>query len=269
MADKFDSSRFIKLANFSGGWIWVSHVNEHIKKLLPYLENISKEKLKEIWAIIGAEEKTWTPYEDTKFCVTINPLPDFMLLLIFNEGDEEFPSELKVFYEKKSLSVPTEDAYVFTEIYLEMIRQIAKSENILIIETFDIISLGDLADKHPDLEREKILQDIIGQRFKPIKYIDLKTAKSIADNLKIEFITDWKHEKTEWALEFKLFQDLSIYYVKYWENSSSNLKIYYHVSVLKYNLEIIINFSWLFLNAIIREGRKLLGDKMPKISKFL
>ncbi len=269
MTDSFDSSRFIKLTNFSGGWIWVSHVDEHINKLLPYLEKISKEKLKEIWTIIGAEEKSWKPYEDTEFCVIINPLPDFVLLLVYNEGDEEFPSELKYFYEKKSLSVPTEDAYVFTEIYLEMIRQIAKSENILIIETPDIISLGDLADKHPDLEREKILHDIIGQRFEPIKYIDRKTANTIAKNLKIEIIPNWEHEKSEWALEFELFQDLSIFYIKYLEDSSPNLKIYFHVSILKYNLEIIINFSWLFLNAIIREGRKILGNKMPKISEFL
>ncbi|MFX1451432.1 MAG: DUF3786 domain-containing protein [Promethearchaeota archaeon] len=269
MADSFDHSKFIKLTNFSGGWIWVSHVNEHINKLLPLLDAISKEKLKEIWLIIGAEEKPWKPYEDTVFCVIISPLPDFIILLVFNKGDEEFPSELKVFYDKKSLSVPTEDAYVFTEIYLELIRQIAKSENILIIETQDIISLGDLAEKHPNLEREKILHDIIGQRFEPITYIDQKTAKAIADSLEIDFLPDWKHEKSEWALEFKLFQDLSIFYIKYSQKASSNLKIYYHVSVLKYNLEIIMNFSWLFLNAIIREGRKILGDKMPKISEFL
>lgn len=269
MTEKFDFSKFIKLTNFSGGWIWVSHVDEKIKNLLPCLETISKEKLQEIWNIIGAIEKPWKPYTDTEFCVLINPIPDFKFLLIFNRGDEEFPSELKTFYEKSSLAVPTEDAYVFSETYLELITQIAEAENIIIIETPDLISLGDLADKYPDLDREIIIHDIIGQRFEPLKYIDKLTAEKIAPSLKVNVVHEWEYDNSEWTIEFKLFQDLSIFYVKYWENSKLNLKIYYHISVLKYDLQIITNFSWLFLNAIIREGRKLLGDKMPRISEYL
>jgi len=269
MKEKFDALKFIKLTNFSGGWIWVSHIEEQINKLLPYLETISKEKLNEIWNIICAIEKPWKPYSDTEFCIFINPLPNFVILLIFNKGDEEFPSELKIFYQKSSLVVPTEDAYVFTEIYLEIIRQIAKAENILIIETPDLISLEDFAEKHPDLDRENISHNIIGQRFKPIIYIDKITAKSIASNLKINYIAEWEHDKAEWAVEFRLFEDLSIFYVKCWEGSKINLKIYYQISVLKYDFEIIANFSWLFLNAIIREARKIMGDRLPKISEFL
>ncbi len=190
-------------------------------------------------------------------------------MLIFDQGDEEFPSELTTYYEKTSLEVPTEDAYVFTESYLELMIQIARSQNILIIDTNDLISLGDLADKHPDLERNKVRDDIIVQRFEPIKYINRETAMKVASNLKVNFMSEWEFEKADWVLGFKLFEDLSIFYVKYWDNSKPEMEIYYHVSVLKYDLHLIMNFSWLFLNTVIREGRKILGDEMPRISKFL
>ena len=270
MTDKFESSNFIKLNNFSGGWIWLSQVDERIKKLIPYLETISKEKLYEIWSMIGAEEKPWKPYAETEFCVLIKPLINFGILLIFMKGDEEFPSELFVFYEKKSLDVPTEDAYVFTEIYLEFIRDMAKAKNILIIDTIDLISLGDYAEKHPDLEREKARHDIIGQRFEPLKFINRTTAKQIADKLEVKFISEWTFENAVWVIKFKLFEDLSITFVLYKDESSKlDMKIYYNASVLKYDAHIVVHFSWLFLNAIIREGRKILGDKMPKISEYL
>ncbi|MHA1379588.1 MAG: DUF3786 domain-containing protein [Candidatus Helarchaeota archaeon] len=269
MNDRFDFSNFIKLTNFSGGWVWVSHINQKIRMLLPYLEKISKEKLHEIWELIRAEEKPWKPYPDIEFCVLIKPISNFGFLLIFRRGDEEFPSELITYYEKTSLEVPTEDAYVFSEVYLELIIQIAKAQNILIIDTPDLITLRDLADKHPDLEKEKVYHDIIGQRFEPLKVIDQKTAEKIASKLNINYISEWGIDKAIWVLEFNILEDLSIYYVLCYKDSGLDMKIYYNASVLKYEPFIITNFSWLFLNAIIREGRKILGDKMPKISEYL
>jgi len=269
MIEEFKSSEFVKLTNFSGGWIWVPHINEKIEKLIPILETISREKLKEVWNFIRAIEKPWKPYTDTEFCVLIKPLPNFGFLLIFSRGDEEFPSELITYYEKVTLEVPTEDVYVFSESYLELILNIAKARNILIIDTLDLITLGDLAEKHPDLDREKARHDIIGQRFEPVKVIDRKAAQTIASKLGAKFLEEWEFDDEEWALEFKLFEDLSIYYVLFKKDNELDMKIYYNVSVLKLDSHLILAFSWLFLNAIIREARKILGDKMPKISKYL
>lgn len=267
----FTAENYIRLEDFEGGRIWVANVERSKRQLLKNLRDISEEKLKEIFKIILAEERNWKIYEDTAWVISIKPLPYFEILIVFNEEDEEegFPAELRIFYSKTSLAVPTEDAYVFTHIYLDFMSSFCKG-NIIIMETPDLMSLEKFAEAHDDLDPEKVSWDVIGQRFAPIEVIDQETIKSISRTIDGEYMGRWDRESNvDWVIKIKIFIDLDIYYVKFVENEKKKLRIYYTMSVIHYEARPITYFGWLFLNTIIREARKILGDKLPRLSKYL
>ncbi|MHC1591957.1 MAG: DUF3786 domain-containing protein [Candidatus Helarchaeales archaeon] len=273
MEDEFKSENYIRLEDFQGGRIWTASVESYKKRLIETIKEyeVSQEYLNEIFQLILAEVKEWKPYEDTAWVISIKPFPYFEILMIYNEEDEEegFPAEIRIYYSKSSLRVPTEDTYVITELYLEFIEIFCKT-NLVIIETDNLISLERFAEAHEDLEPEKVLWDVIGQRFAPVEVIDRDTARKVAPNINSEFIEEWKIESdVEWVIKKPLFLDLNIYYVKFIEDQKRKLRIYYNMSVIRYDARLISFFSWIFLNAIIREARLILGDKMPRISKYL
>ncbi|MHA1313200.1 MAG: DUF3786 domain-containing protein [Candidatus Helarchaeota archaeon] len=271
--DSFNPANFIRLEDFQGGRIWTANIERFKSKLLAVIKenDVSMEMLDDIFDVILADKKPWKPYEDTEWVISIKPFPYFEIIMIYNEEDEEegFPAELRIFYSKSSLKVPTEDTYVLTQLYLEFMEIFCRT-GIVIIDTEDLISLEKYAEAHEDLEPEKVLWDIIGQRFQPIEVIGGKTAALIAPKIGSEFLTKWEREpNVEWVLRKKVFLDLDIYYVKYVEGNKRKLRMYYSISVIRYDARLMTFFGWIFLNGIIREARKILGDKMPKISKYL
>lgn len=269
MSEEIQLSDLIKLNNFKGGRIWERNIEVSKKKALEPLENVSEEKLEEIFDLILAKKVTITTFEDADWTILLNPLPDFKIYITFMLKDEEFPSDIKIFYSKSSLSVPTEDAYVITYIYLDNIVSQIKMQALFEIQSDQIFSLEEYCDKAEGLDAGKVHHDIITQRVIPLKEIKTPVVKQIVGKLGMEYIDDFDQENVEWAVKIRLFKDLDIHYIKFVENEEIKFNIYMSIGVLHYDPSLIIYYLWIPLNAMIREARKIMGDSLTKISKYL
>ncbi|NHI93844.1 MAG: DUF3786 domain-containing protein [Candidatus Lokiarchaeota archaeon] len=269
MSEEIQLKDLIKLNNFKGGLIWERNIENAKKKAVLELEKISDEKLDEIFDLILAKKVNLSIFEDSEWTILLNPLPDFIIYITFMLKDEEFPSDMKIFYSKSSLSVPTEDAYVITDIYLNFLVYLANSEILFEIESDQLISLEEFCKNSTVLDAKKVYHDIITQREVPLKEIKAPIIKKIVKILDMEYIEDFDEKYLEWVVKEKLFKDLDIYYLKINENNEIKFNIYMSISILHYDPILIFYYLWIPLNAIIREARKIMGDSLTKISKYL
>lgn len=269
-ANEFNSANYITLKQFDGGWIWLKNINEASIRILPYLSKLTLVEMRKVADLLNGDILEWKLFNDTQWILRLMPLHDFIILYVLNV-DEEFGSDLKIFYHKSSIKVPTEDAYVFTEYYMELIGVLAKQGVEKAASTQfqnELISFQELLDKIDPANTEKMWHDIIGQREAPLIKIDKITSEQISQLLKIQrFTGEWQGITMEWCLKFDLLKHLSIYIGL--SAAPSEMKVYYTKNVLNFESRRILFFTWLFCNAIIREARKILGDALPKLSKYL
>lgn len=270
VADEFNSANYITLKQFDGGWIWLKNISEVSIRVLPYLSKLTLVELRTMADLLKGDVLDWKLFNDTQWILRLMPLPDFIILYVLN-ADEEFGSDLKIFYHKSSIKVPTEDAYVFTEYYLELMGILAKQGIEKAASTQfqnELISFQDLLDKIDPANKQKMWHDIITQREAPLVKIDKMTAGQIAQLLKIQMVAgEWQGLTMEWCLKFDLLKNLSIYIGL--SATPSEIEVFYTKNVLNFESRRILFFTWLFCNAIIREARKILGDALPKLSKYL
>ncbi len=269
-ANHFESANYITLRQFQGGWIWLKNIDEASTRIIPVLHQLSLENVRRIAEALNAEVLPWKIFDNTQWVIRITPLPDFIILIVFNH-DEEFGSDLKIFYHRSSLQVPTEDAYVFTEIFLEFLGTLAKSA--LIKTEFEhksdeIIRLSDLLARIDPSTKEKMWNDLVGQREVPLLQIDKDTASMISEILKAQFSTGvWQNIKIDWGIQFKILRNLELYIVL--PEEKTRINVYYSKNVLNFDFRWVLFFVYLYCNAIIREARKILGDALPKLSDYL
>jgi hypothetical protein len=270
VADQFNSANYITLKQFDGGWIWLKNISEASNRILPYLSKLTLDDMRKMADLLNGDVLEWKIFNDTQWILRLMPLPDFTILYVLN-ADEEFGTDLKIFYHKSSIKVPTEDAYVFTEYYMELLGILAKQgmEKAASPQFQDeLIKFQDLLDKIDPANKEKMWHDIIEQREAPLLKIDKTTAEQIGLLLKIQMVTgEWQGLIMEWCLKFDLLKNLSIYIGR--SATPIEIKVYYTKNVLNFESRRILFFTWLFCNAIIREARKILGDALPKLSKYL
>lgn len=69
------------------------------------------------------------------------------------------------------------------------------------------------------------------------------------------------------GLKFDLLKTVSIYAIQLLDGTK--IEAYYTKNVLNFQTRRILFFTWLYLNAIIREARAILDDVLPKLSEYL
>ncbi|MHA1426909.1 MAG: DUF3786 domain-containing protein [Candidatus Helarchaeota archaeon] len=236
---QFNSANYITLRQFQGGWIWLKNINNTSSRIIPILQQLSSTQVEQIAELLKGESLPWQIFDDTQWVIRLIPLPDFIILIVFN-SDEEFGSALKIFYHRSSLAIPTEDTYVFTEIFLEFLAKLAK----------DRLLKGDTHESGEELISDK------------------ETAEQISKSLEIAFFAgDWRDDQVLWGLKFEILDNLHLFISL--PKDKKKIQIYYSRNVLNFDSRRILFFVYLYCNAIIREARKILGDALPKLSEYL
>jgi hypothetical protein len=258
------------MKQFEGGWIWMKNIKEFSQNAISILEkNEGQFDLDKITQKIKGELITdWKIYADTEWIIKFQPFMNDYLLFIYNKN-EEFGSEIKIFFNKQFLrDVPTEDAYCFVELYLkQLIRYIDTPihETLISGDNLTIDELLDIVDKE---NKEKLKHEILEIRAQIINKIpkDPELLNDIAKKLDGNFFLDrWDNNKIDWCLSFFPLKNVEIFNVL----KDGKYHVFYSTQVLNLEPRDILFFTWLFCNAIIREARKKLGDKLPKLSKYL
>lgn len=238
-----DLGQYISLKEFDGGTNWFPKVHADGLRFMKIFEKLSGDKLKEVARTMGGEVVDKKFYESVTWSIQVRPLPLLEILMLLSL-DPEFGSDFFTYYSRSALGqVPTEDIIAYSWVYTALLGR--EGNRIL-------------GGQEPKYEKEEMTQALLEERLKVFKYIDPQTARIVAEKI------GGKSKEVEgaaWAIEKEPVPEFVITYVLKGEKG----EILYDSEMLR-RFGYFHDFLWLYCNAIIRESRKILGDKLPKLS---
>jgi hypothetical protein len=237
-------SDYVSLKEFDGGSSgWYNRVHADGLRFIKIFEKISVDQIGEVARTMGGEAVDTKFYENVAWTIKVRPLPflDVILLLTL---DPEFGNDFFTYYSRSALGkVPTEDIIAYSWVYIALLAWEAQRT---------------LHGEEPKFEREEMAEAEIDERVKVFKYIDAMTARKVADTIggRSKVV-----EGASWAIEKEAIPKFTIIYML----KNQIAEIHYSKDMME-KFKYCRDFLWLYCNAIIRESRKLLGDKMPRLS---
>jgi hypothetical protein len=235
---------YVSLKEFDGGSSgWYNRVHADGLRFIKIFERLSEKQLKEVALAMGGEVVNTKFYDNVAWTIKIRPLP-FLDVIMLLTLDSEFGNDFFTYYSRSALGkVPTEDIIAYSWVYTALLAWEAQRT---------------LQAEEPKFEREEMAEAKIDERVKVFKYIDPKTAQKVADIIGGKSKTI---EEASWAIEKEAIPRFTIVYML----KNQIPEIQYSREMLE-KFKYCRDFLWLYCNAIIRESRKILGDKMPKLS---
>ena len=197
--------------------------------------------------LLGGEVLPGRPYASVQWVLRLKPFRPLELYLLF-DLDPEFGADLRVFYARKSLAVPTEDAYVFAWDYVAILARYGRGQYAL--EEAgpgpEWLSWTDFASAAAGPMQEVSL----GARE---ELLPLLTPEVVEVALRRLDCGEMAVIEGGWQVVWPILGDLA--YRFQMAGGVSDLAFDSH-GARKYGPEFLTSFSWLYLNALLRECRQ-------------
>lgn len=209
--------------------------------------------------LLGGEVLERRPYASVRWVLRLKPFRPLELYLLFDH-DPEFGADLRVFYARKSLTVPTEDAYVFAWDYLALLARYGRGEfplkeagpgqEWLTCSDFAAAASGPLENVSLGPRQELLLLASPEVVEVALRRLDSGTFQAGPDG---------------WEIVWPVLGDLR-YRLRV---SSRELQVDFDDhGARKYAPEFLMSFAWLYLNALLRECRQV-DPGLPRLSRYL
>ncbi len=116
------------LGQFETGWGWEAQIRQYVrKKYRQDLAGLAGLAPAALARLLGGEVLPGRPYASVQWVLLLAPFRPLELYLLF-DLDPEFGADLRVFYARKSLAVPTEDAYVFAWDFVAILARYGRGQ---------------------------------------------------------------------------------------------------------------------------------------------
>ena len=116
------------LGHFEAGGGWEAQIRQYVrKKYRQDLAGLAGIDPKALAGLFRGELVPGRPYATIQWVLRVAPFRPLELFLLFDQ-DPEFGTDLRVFYARKSLTVPTEDAYVFAWDYVALLARYGRGQ---------------------------------------------------------------------------------------------------------------------------------------------
>ena len=116
------------LGQFEAGGGWEAQIRQYVrKKYRQDLEGLAGVDHRALARLLGGEVLAGRPYATIQWVLLLKPFRPLELYLLFDQ-DPEFGADLRVFYARKSLAVPTEDAYVFAWDFVAILARYGRGQ---------------------------------------------------------------------------------------------------------------------------------------------
>jgi hypothetical protein len=249
----------VTLGQFENGWGWEGQLRSYIrKKYRADLDGLSGLDPVSLAACLGAAVVPERPYDSIQWGLLLKPFRPLELFFFYNV-DPEFGNDLRVFYARKSLAVPTEDAYVFAWDYLALLARYGKGAYPLTLPPpgHRWVSLAEIDQTLGGAMQRFTLQgrQVVLTQISPhvaataILRLDRGTCDTTADG---------------WTITWQVLPDLLLRAVCL----PSTFEIAYEADgVAKYAPDFLISFVWLYLNALLRAARQV-NPELPQLSSY-
>ncbi len=248
------------LKDFEGGWGWDAQVRQYVrKKYRDDLAGLAALDPRPLARLLGGELLDALPYAGARWVLRLVPFRPLELYWLF-VVDEEFGHDLRVYYARKSLAVPTEDAYVFAWDYLAVLARYGRGAY-------------PLAEAGPDPEwlpftdfapagAGPVKDAALGVRDELLRLVEaplVEVAVARLDRGEARALPDG------WEVSWRLLGDLA--FRLSWRQGQAEFAFDRH-GARKYAPEILLSFAWLYINALLRECRQV-EPSLPSLSRYL
>jgi hypothetical protein len=249
----------VTLGQFENGWGWEGQLRSYIrKKYRADLDGLAGLDPLALAACLGAEPVPERPYDTIRWGLQLKPFRPLELFFFYNV-DPEFGNDLRVFFARKSLAVPTEDAYVFGWDYLALLARYGKGAYSLTLQPpgHRWVSLAELdaslggAMERFTLQGRREVLTLISSEVAATAVLRLDRGSCAAS-------------ATGWIITWWVLPDLHLRVVC----QPETFEVAYEAGgVAKYARDFLISFAWLYLNALLREARQV-NPALPKLSSY-
>jgi hypothetical protein len=198
------------------------------------------------------------PYATIQWVLRVAPFRPLEIFLLFDQ-DPEYGTDLRVFYARKSLVVPTEDAYVFAWDYVALLARYGRGK-------FSLENHGPGREWLP-------FDDFAPEGAGPMQAVSLGAREEILQQVPPEVVEvairrmdcgSFAEDRELWQVTWPLLGDLSFRF-RYGPRGSE--MAFDSHGARKYGPEFLMSFAWLYLNGLLRECRQV-DDSLPQLSRY-
>ncbi len=247
------------LGQFEAGGGWEAQIRQYVrKKYRQDLEGLAGVDHRALARLLGGEVLAGRPYASIQWVLLLKPFRPLELYLLFDQ-DPEFGADLRVFYARKSLAVPTEDAYVFAWDFVAILARYGRGEYAL-----EEAGPGPEWLAWPDFASAAAgpMQDVsLGARA---ELLPLLTPEVVEVALRRMDSGTFAVIDRGWQVVWPLLGDLAFRFRM--ADGAADLA-FDSVGARKYGPEFLTSFSWLYLNALLRECRQV-DPSLPQLSRY-
>ena len=250
----------MSLGQFETGWGWEAQIRQYArKKYRRDLEGLLPLNPEPLARLLGGEVLEGRPYASIKWVIRVKPFRPLELYLLF-DYDGDHGADLRVFYARKSLIVPTEDAYVFACDFLSIVARYGRGaftleeagpgKEFLPFRDFAAGLSGPLENVSLGPRQELLLLAAPEVVETAVRRMDTGVYQATADG---------------WEIVWPILGDCA-YRLRVAEG---DLQVAFDDhGAKKYAPELLISFAWLYLNALLRECRQV-DPSLPSLSRYL
>ena len=248
------------LGHFEAGHGWEAQLRQYItKKYRRDLAGLGELDPNRLAGLLRGEILQGRPYATVQWVLRLAPFRPLELYFLFDD-DPEFGADLRVFYARKSLVVPTEDAYVFAWDYLAILARYGRG-------AFSLAESSPGPDWLP-------FPDIAPDTGGPMENVSLGAREELLrllspDLLQVALMrldTGALAEEAPggWGVVWPLLGDLA--FRLRCLPDGIELAFDSHGG-RKYAPELLVSFAWLYINALLRECRQV-DPSLPRLSRY-
>ena len=202
------------------------------------------------------EEK---PYATVKWVMRQRPFRPLELYWLFDHDAEHGP-DLRILYARKSLVIPTEDAYVFGWDFLAVLARYGRG-------SFPLTAAAPGPDWLPFADfaptaASPIKETALGPREELLRLLTLDVVEVALARLEIGACSA---VPGGWQAAWPILGDLAMRLRQ--AGSISEVAFDSH-GARKFAPEILMSFAWLYINALLRECRQV-DPSLPRLSRYL
>jgi hypothetical protein len=247
------------LQHFEAGWGWDAQVRQYVrKKYRQDLEGLTRLDPQLLARLLRGEILDEKPYATVHWAMRQRPFRPLELYWLFDH-DDEHGADLRVLYARKSLAIPTEDAYVFAWDYLALIARYARG-------TFPLEDAAPGPDWLPFSDfaptaASPVKEVAMGPRQELLKLLSSDVVEVALARLDVgacEALTGG------WQVSWPILGDLAM---RLSQNGDDSEVAFDSHGARKYAPELLMSFAWLYVNALLRECRQV-DPSLPRLSRY-
>jgi hypothetical protein len=250
----------VTLRHFEAGWGWEAQLRHLVTK--KYRQDLAGLVLLDpglLARLFRGELLPDRPYATVKWVLRLVPFRPLELYLLY-DVDPELGSDLRILYARKSLAIPTEDAYVFAWDYVALLARYGRG-------SYPLVEAGPGPEWLPFRE----LAPVSGA---PLENVSLKPREELVRRLSPEVVQvalyrldsgEFQTREGGWQVVWPLLGDLALRLRGAPDRMETAFDSH---GGRKYAPEFLMSFAWLYLNGLLRECRQV-EPSLPRLSRYL